>query len=48
MGYDATVPLSAPTMRFKRIQVPGQQEVELDTVAHAAPQDWQRVLQMHD
>jgi 2,5-furandicarboxylate decarboxylase 1 len=35
-------------MRFKRIQVPGQQEVELDTVAHAAPQDWQRVLQMHD
>jgi 2,5-furandicarboxylate decarboxylase 1 len=48
MGYDATVPLSAPTMRFKRIQVPGQQEVELDKVAHAAPQDWQRVLQTHD
>lgn len=48
MGFDATVPLSAPTMRFQRIQVPGQQEIELETLAHAAPQDWQRMLQAHD
>ncbi|MNJ79737.1 hypothetical protein D3C77_778540 [compost metagenome] len=45
MGFDATVPLSAPPMRFKRIHVPGEREVELDKVASAAPDDWQRALE---
>lgn len=32
LGFDATVPLAASAMRFKRIRVPGQQEVDLDAV----------------
>ena len=32
MGLDATVPLDAPTMKFKRIRVPGEAEVDLDAV----------------
>ena len=29
MGLDATVPVGAPPMKFKRISVPGQAEVDL-------------------
>jgi 2,5-furandicarboxylate decarboxylase 1 len=41
MGLDATVPLDAPEMRFKRIAVPGEREVVLDAVLDgAAGADW--------
>ncbi len=32
MGLDATIPLDAPPMRFKRIAVPGEAAVDLDAV----------------
>ena len=32
MGMDATVPLDADPFRFKRIRVPGQEEIDLDEV----------------
>jgi 2,5-furandicarboxylate decarboxylase 1 len=32
MGLDTTVPLGAPSFRFKRIRVPGQAEIDLDAV----------------
>jgi len=31
MGLDATVPVHAPPMKFKRIHVPGEAEVDLAT-----------------
>ena len=37
LGFDATVPLSAPEMQFVRIRVPGQDEIDLDAaIDHAA------------
>ncbi|MBL7249567.1 UbiD family decarboxylase [Alloalcanivorax marinus] len=44
MGFDATVPLDAPPMRFKRIRVPGEEDVDLDAVSRAAGDDWQQQL----
>ncbi len=35
MGIDATVPLSAPAGKFKRIYVPGEESVDLATVVDA-------------
>jgi 2,5-furandicarboxylate decarboxylase 1 len=32
MGLDATIPLDAPPMKFKRIRAPGQAEVDLGAV----------------
>lgn len=32
LGFDATRPLSAPEMRFKRIRVPGQEQIDLAAV----------------
>lgn len=32
LGFDATVPVDAPPMKFKRIAVPGQAEIQLDAV----------------
>lgn len=32
MGLDATIPLDAPEMKFKRIRVPGEDEVDIDSV----------------
>ena len=32
MGLDATIPLDTPEMKFKRIQVPGEQDIDLDAV----------------
>ncbi|MGN6550259.1 MAG: UbiD family decarboxylase, partial [Pararhizobium sp.] len=32
MGLDATIPLDAPEMKFKRIQIPGEREIDLDAV----------------
>jgi len=39
MGLDATVPLDAPEMRFKRIAVPGERELVLGEVLDAGA-DW--------
>jgi 2,5-furandicarboxylate decarboxylase 1 len=41
MGIDATIPVGAPEMRFRRIRVPGESEVALDTVIDASRgADW--------
>jgi 2,5-furandicarboxylate decarboxylase 1 len=41
MGLDATIPLDAPEMRFKRIAVPGERELVLGEVLDsAAGADW--------
>jgi 2,5-furandicarboxylate decarboxylase 1 len=43
MGIDATTPLDAPPMRYKRIHVPGEDEVDLDRVVDSASGgDWRR------
>jgi 2,5-furandicarboxylate decarboxylase 1 len=45
MGFDATVPLDAPALRFTRIRVPGEDAVDLDTViAKAKDADWRSRL----
>jgi len=44
MGLDATVPLSAPPMRFKRIRVPGQEDIDLKAVIDSGAGDWRTVL----
>ncbi|MNR18093.1 3-octaprenyl-4-hydroxybenzoate carboxy-lyase [compost metagenome] len=44
MGFDATVPLDAPPMRFTRIHVPGEAEVNLAQVSQPASADWQQLL----
>jgi 2,5-furandicarboxylate decarboxylase 1 len=36
MGFDATIPVDAPEMKFKRIRVPGEQEIDLDAVLDPA------------
>lgn len=35
MGLDATVPIDAPEFRFKRIRVPGEQDLDLDAAIDA-------------
>ena len=43
LGFDATIPLDAPEMKFKRIRVPGEAEVDLaKVVTHGA--DWHAAL----
>lgn len=43
MGIDATTPLDAPAMRYKRIRVPGEDEVDLARVVASVPgSDWRR------
>jgi 2,5-furandicarboxylate decarboxylase 1 len=37
MGLDATRPLDAEDMKFMRIRVPGEDEVDLSRVVSAAP-----------
>lgn len=32
LGFDATIPVDAPEMKFKRIRVPGQDEIDLERV----------------
>jgi 2,5-furandicarboxylate decarboxylase 1 len=45
MGIDATTPLNAPPMRYKRIRVPGEDEVDLDRVVAPGPaSEWRRNL----
>ncbi|KAB1073733.1 UbiD family decarboxylase [Methylobacterium planeticum] len=43
MGLDATAPLDAPPMKFKRIRVPGEAEVDLDAVL-APGTDWRAAV----
>lgn len=44
MGLDATRPLNAPEMKFKRIRVPGEEAVDLATVIAPQPADWRSAL----
>jgi 2,5-furandicarboxylate decarboxylase 1 len=43
MGFDATIPVDAPEMKFKRIAVPGEDAVDLDAVI-ARGRDWHAAL----
>lgn len=43
MGLDATIPLDAPEMRFKRIAVPGERELVLPEVLESGA-DWRQGL----
>ncbi len=43
MGLDATIPVDAPEMKFKRIAVPGEDAVDLQTVI-ARGRDWHSAL----
>jgi 2,5-furandicarboxylate decarboxylase 1 len=43
MGLDATIPVDAPEMKFKRISVPGQSTVELSKII-ASNMDWRQAL----
>jgi len=43
MGLDATIPLDAPEMKFKRIRVPGEESVNLAEVV-APGSDWRAAL----
>ncbi len=43
MGFDATVPLSAPPLKYKRIRVPGEETVDLATVIDQDA-DWRKVV----
>jgi 2,5-furandicarboxylate decarboxylase 1 len=36
MGLDATIPVDSPEMKFKRIRVPGEEEIDLDRVIDPA------------
>ena len=45
MGMDATKPLDAEEMRFKRIRVPGEDRVDLDKVVDTLPsRSWRQAL----
>jgi 2,5-furandicarboxylate decarboxylase 1 len=45
MGMDATKPLDADDMKFKRIRVPGEDDVDLARVVSAAPsQSWRKAI----
>jgi 2,5-furandicarboxylate decarboxylase 1 len=43
LGIDATIPLDAPEMRFKRIRVPGEETVDLARLLGNDP-DWRRAM----
>ncbi len=45
MGIDATKPLAAAEMTFKRIRVPGEEKIDVaDTIARATSSDWRSKL----
>jgi 2,5-furandicarboxylate decarboxylase 1 len=45
LGIDATIPLDAPAMRYRRIRVPGEDEVDLAKAIDAANgADWRKAL----
>jgi 2,5-furandicarboxylate decarboxylase 1 len=41
MGFDATIPLSTPPLKYKRIRVPGEEAVDLAKVIDASA-DWRK------
>lgn len=43
MGIDATIPSGHDPMRFKRISVPGQNDIDLDAVMQPAPPTWSSI-----
>ncbi|MBO0712470.1 MAG: UbiD family decarboxylase [Acetobacteraceae bacterium] len=43
MGFDATVPLDAPALKYKRIRVPGEKDVDLAKVIDEAA-DWRNAI----
>jgi 2,5-furandicarboxylate decarboxylase 1 len=43
MGFDATVPLSSPPLKYKRIRVPGEEAVDLGKVIDAGA-DWRKAI----
>lgn len=44
MGIDATKPLSAGDMAFRRIRVPGEDKIELGRVLAAGEEDWRTAV----
>ena len=45
MGLDATKPLAAPEMTFKRIRIPGEDTLDLDTALAPGPgAAWRKAL----
>jgi 2,5-furandicarboxylate decarboxylase 1 len=44
MGLDATKPLAAPEMAFKRIHVPGEEAIDVDELLRSSGADWRSVL----
>ncbi len=45
LGIDATKPVGADEMRFKRIRVPGEEKVDLASILKAAqPEDWRAAI----
>ena len=45
MGMDATKPLDADEMKFKRIRVPGEEDIDVNKVVGPGPsQSWRNVL----
>ena len=43
MGFDATVPLTSPALKYKRIRVPGEEAVDLAKVIDEAA-DWRKAI----
>jgi 2,5-furandicarboxylate decarboxylase 1 len=48
MGMDATIPVDAPDMKFTRIAVPGERELDIEALTAPAPVDWQHQVVMSD
>jgi 2,5-furandicarboxylate decarboxylase 1 len=44
MGLDATKPLAAPEMHFKRIRVPGEESIDVDEILKRSTPDWRAAL----
>jgi 2,5-furandicarboxylate decarboxylase 1 len=44
MGLDATKPLNAPEMAFKRIRVPGEETIDVAELLNNSGGDWRSVL----
>jgi 2,5-furandicarboxylate decarboxylase 1 len=43
MGLDATIPLDAPEMKFKRIRIPGEEKVDLSKIVTSGA-NWRAAL----
>lgn len=45
LGIDATIPLDAPPMKYKRIRVPGEETLVLSSVLENDPKPWRDITQ---